>query len=1086
MADITTLARLYNGAMRNVDLTLNTPVVLSVKLSTDAGVTSTELTKAILDKLILVGTKADADGSFDLQYAKLSSLSGTSGAGMVGILTTNLTNFTPGSTVQSALEGISAQLAATSGVFSDSRFVIHDNADTTASFVFDASAIPTGTSRSLKMANADVDLGKILYKDGTIAVTGDLKPDSDVTRSLGDASHQFKEVFSDKFTTSAGAFSASGLSSISALELFTGTAAINTNSGNINLTTGTVSGSGVKGKVVLNGSSIDASSTKIINLANGTNPNDAVNLSQVSGLISSGGQLKVSAADTTSDYLSSKVSAGVGLSQSITSPAGNEVLNFSVNVDGSSIEITGDSLNVKAGGITSAMMAGSIDATKIADGSVTSTEFQYINSLSSNAQDQIDNKVTKNANITGATKTKVTYDAKGLVTAGADAVTDDIQESGTPTNKYFTDARAKAAAVADSITNGVTDVAPSQNAVFDALALKVDQTTTVNGHALSGNVTVTKADVGLTNVTDDAQLKASQLDTDITLAADSDTKVASQHATKKYIDDQNAFDVKKTGSTMTGSLVMSGATIAMGGSKITGLAAGTSNGDAVRYEQLTALAAGVVWLSPVMDANLIDDTLVSGAFSGTNSDTYIAAATAGGWTAGHAYQWDGVSAWVDLLGRAVAIGDRFLVSGETATAGAGSLAAKDDQIATVTTATPGAMVFSFEVPLANHAVYCNNPLSHHSGHQYNYNGSAWVEFGGLDAVSAGLGLGLDGNSLYVKMGAGIAQLPSDEVGVDVHSNGGLFTTVDNSTESTVTGAQLAIKLNGSTLDKSASGLKVATSGIYDNEINASAAIAFSKLATLASANILVGSAGGVATSVAMSGDVTISNLGVMAIGATKVTNAMLAGSIAYSKLSLTGEILNADLAGSIAYSKLVLSNSIVAGDITSDAITTAKILNANVTAAKLASDVADQVTIVGGAGTALSVVGAPAVRASEVAGEAISGLKAVRISMAADAGYVAGRVYLATNDASVADKFYAIGLVKPGAAVSAADPIVVTKLGEITSVAHGFTIGAPIFLGANGVLVQSAPTASGTAVYRVAIAKTADTLEISIGLVAVN
>jgi hypothetical protein len=40
------------------------------------------------------------------------------------------------------------------------------------------------------------------------------------------------------------------------------------------------------------------------------------------------------------------------------------------------------------------------------------------------------------------------------------------------TNLYFTDARAKAAAVADAINNGTTDVAPSQNAVFDALALK--------------------------------------------------------------------------------------------------------------------------------------------------------------------------------------------------------------------------------------------------------------------------------------------------------------------------------------------------------------------------------------------------------------------------------------------------------------------------------------------------------------------------------------------------------------------------------------------------------------------------------------
>jgi len=46
--------------------------------------------------------------------------------------------------------------------------------------------------------------------------------------------------------------------------------------------------------------------------------------------------------------------------------------------------------------ITNAMVKSdaAIDATKVADGSVTSTEFQYINSLSSNAQTQITNTVT--------------------------------------------------------------------------------------------------------------------------------------------------------------------------------------------------------------------------------------------------------------------------------------------------------------------------------------------------------------------------------------------------------------------------------------------------------------------------------------------------------------------------------------------------------------------------------------------------------------------------------------------------------------------------------------------------------------------
>lgn len=45
-----------------------------------------------------------------------------------------------------------------------------------------------------------------------------------------------------------------------------------------------------------------------------------------------------------------------------------------------------------------------------------------------------------NTAITGATKTKITYDSNGLVTAGADATTTDIAEG---TNLYYTDSRAR-------------------------------------------------------------------------------------------------------------------------------------------------------------------------------------------------------------------------------------------------------------------------------------------------------------------------------------------------------------------------------------------------------------------------------------------------------------------------------------------------------------------------------------------------------------------------------------------------------------------------------------------------------------------
>lgn len=71
----------------------------------------------------------------------------------------------------------------------------------------------------------------------------------------------------------------------------------------------------------------------------------------------------------------------------------------------------------------------------------------------------------------------------------------------------------------------------------------------------------------------------------------------------------------------------------------------------------------------------------------------------------------------------------------------------------------------------------------------------------------------------------------------------------------------------------------ATPYIQNSDIKAGAAIDFSKLAPLPVADILVGSAGNVATPVVVTGNVTISNAGVTTIGAAQVTNAMLAGSI---------------------------------------------------------------------------------------------------------------------------------------------------------------------------------------------------------------
>lgn len=69
----------------------------------------------------------------------------------------------------------------------------------------------------------------------------------------------------------------------------------------------------------------------------------------------------------------------------------------------------------------------------------------------------------------------------------------------------------------------------------------------LGGTAAAPTVTkvYTKADVGLGNVTNDAQLKAAQLDTDGTLAGNSDAKVASQKATKTYVDSKGTISLIK-------------------------------------------------------------------------------------------------------------------------------------------------------------------------------------------------------------------------------------------------------------------------------------------------------------------------------------------------------------------------------------------------------------------------------------------------------------------------------------------------------------------------------------------------------------
>ena len=118
-------------------------------------------------------------------------------------------------------------------------------------------------------------------------------------------------------------------------------------------------------------------------------------------------------------------------------------------------------------------------------------------------QTALDGKVDENAAITASTKTKITYDAKGLVTAGADATTADIADS---TNKrYVTDAQL----VVVGNTSGTNTGDNATNSQYSGLATSKQDTLisgtnikTVNSTSLlgSGDVAVQATLVSGTNI----------------------------------------------------------------------------------------------------------------------------------------------------------------------------------------------------------------------------------------------------------------------------------------------------------------------------------------------------------------------------------------------------------------------------------------------------------------------------------------------------------------------------------------------------------------------------------------------------------
>lgn len=446
-------------------------------------------------------------------------------------------------------------------------------------------------------------------------------------------------------------------------------------------------------------------------------------------------------------------------------------------------------------------------------GTLTATELGYVDGVTGPIQTQLDGKQPIDTTLTGLAALAGT----GIVVeTSADVFTN---------RTLVAPAAGITISNADGTAGNPTLVLANDLAAYEGLATTGYVVRTGDGTAATraiaggaGNIVVTNGDgVSTDTHVDLAPITQGSTGDFVKVTLDGYGRVTGNTAvvTADITALVDATYVKITGGTMTGDLNM-GTT-----NTVTGLAAPSNVSDAATKAYVDGLVSGgATWRNPVVGPNLVDIVAVA-SLPGTPNvgDGYIVTDTSGGHTAGDFIVWTG-SVW-NLVQNVVA-GNRFIITGEsTATIGTtlDGMFNANDLIQYVSGAFDSAGSWTTPEGLAGTTlpqgttVLCDDPQSYHFGHSYLYDasGNHWTEIAGPGSIGAGTGLAYSGNILNVNMGAGIVQLPTDEVGIDLYNgpNGALILTTDGTTHTTVTGAKLYLRLDAAgALAQTSSGLKI--------------------------------------------------------------------------------------------------------------------------------------------------------------------------------------------------------------------------------------------------------------------------------------